>query len=218
MMKYLSLIVAIALAIALKLAFAAPTDGYTQLCAEGATCTPSGTVNVIFGSLTTFTPPKMQTGSFVCNVATFGTPPASTGVFGGGIVFARMCWAKAAPVASVPPPAASAPPPSASAPAPAPAASGILFNIPPPNPGFRLPPGWSVVSMTSVADLGDDVPPICKRTPPARSHAITLEGVYDSGGPAGTMPFSYTLCETDGAGIVGWWRVNPRSKLPLADQ
>lgn len=86
----------------------------------------------------------------------------------------------------------------------------IIFNVPPPGSMFRVPPGWSDMSFTSSSD-SPDVPPICARAG-ARPHVATLTGTHPSG------PFTYTICETDGGGIVGWWRINPRSSIPLGDK
>ena len=89
------------------------------------------------------------------------------------------------------------------------APADLPFNLPPPDGNFRVPSGWSDLTITSVNAAGPNVPAICVRAT-APVHVATVTGMSPNG------PFSYTICQND-TGMVGWWRINPQSTAPLAD-
>lgn len=169
--------------------------GFVECSIENAICTLARPGHVIFGAGTTWTAPRaFDAGSVACLRSFFGVTTLAGSV-------RRTCWAKLDAV----------PDPSVSDVSAAPVVIvTYAFALPPPSALYRVPGGWSGERFTSVAENAQ-VPPICARTPPARAHAVTARGITQHG------PFEYTVCETDGGGVAGWWRVNPRSSTPLAD-
>lgn len=197
-MKTLRSLVAVALAVPLGILAAAP-PGFVECASENAVCTLARPGSVVFGAGSTWTVARaFDAGSVPCLRSFFGVTTLAGTV-------RRTCWLKLDAVVVVAPPVSgqeSAPPPVMIV--------TYAFALPPPFELHRMPGGWSDVRLTSVTE-SVQVPPICARKPPARAHVATARGVMQHG------PFEYTICETEGGGVAGWWRVNPRSTAPLSD-